>query len=89
MLSYYLEDEYIDRVLERCGRIKSDEYYVNMGNAWLIATAYAKYPEKTKNFLLTEKLDDETFKMTVRKCIESTRIPKEEKDYLRSLKKRI
>ena len=43
MLNYYLTDEYIDRVIERCTGIDSDEYYVQMAQAWLLATAYLKY----------------------------------------------
>lgn len=89
MLSHYLDSEYIDRVLERCEKIKSDEYYVKMGNAWLISAAYAKFPEKTRKFLLTAGLDDETFNMTIQKCVESSRIATEEKNYLKNHKRRI
>lgn len=88
MLEYYLEDKYIDSVLKKCQDTKSDEYYVMMGRAWLIATAYARYPEKTKHFLLNSDLDDTTFNMSIQKCVESNRIVKEEKDYLRTIKRR-
>lgn len=88
MLGYYIEDKYIDSVLKRCRDTRSDEYYVMMGRAWLIATAYAKYPEKTKQFLLSADLDDAVFNMSIQKCVESNRVVKEEKDYLRTLKRR-
>ena len=39
MLNYYLDGDYIDRVLIRTDRVKSDKYYVQMAQAWLLATA--------------------------------------------------
>ena len=86
MMNYYLTDEYIDRVLERAENIRSDEYYVQMGKAWLLATAAAKFRDKTMNFIRTAKFDDKTFNMTVQKCIDSYRISKEDKEELRRLK---
>lgn len=88
MLSYFLEDEYIDEVLKRCELTQDTDYYVMMGRAWLIATAYAKFPDKTKGFLLSANLDDTVFNMSIQKCIESTRVSKEDKDYLRTLKRK-
>ena len=87
MMNYYLTDEYIDRVLERAGNVRSDEYYVQMGKAWLIATAAAKFRDKTMNFIRTVELDDKTFNMTVQKCIDSYRISAEDKNYLKRLRK--
>ena len=88
MLCYFLEDEYIDEVLKRCENTQSEEYYVMMGRAWLIATAYAKFPDKTKTFLLNANLDNTVFNMSIQKCIESNRITKEDKSYLRTLKRK-
>lgn len=88
MLCYYIEEDYIDEVLKRCERTISEEYYVMMGRAWLIATAYAKFPDKTKEFLLGSDLDDVTFNKAIQKCIESSRISGEDKAYLRTLKRR-
>lgn len=87
MLNYYLEDEYIDRVLERCDSIKSDYYYVNMAQAWLIATAFSKCEQKTRTYLLNNNLSKFTFNKAIQKCIESRRIDAETKEYLKSLKR--
>ncbi len=88
MLSNYLEEPYIDKVIQRCDRIKSDFYYVRMGQAWLIATACAKFPEKTIKYLSSKStLDPWTYAKTIQKACESTRIPKETKQYLKALKK--
>ena len=87
MLNYYLEEKYIDEVFRRCDIINSDSYYILMAQAWLIATAYAKFPDKTKAYLNYCKLNDTTFNKAIQKCIESLRISKEDKNYLKTLKK--
>lgn len=88
MMTYYLSDEYIDIVLDYCEKTESEHYYVQMAKAWLMATAYAKYPEKTKHFLLIAEIDDKTFNMTIQKCIDSYRVSKEDKEFLRTLRRK-
>lgn len=87
MLNYYLDDKYIDKIFERCDKIKNDYYYVNMAQAWLIATAFAKCGEQTRAYLLNNNLSKFTFNKTIQKCVESRRIDAETKLYLKSLKK--
>ena len=41
MLSNYLTEEYMTEVIERTDSIHSEHYYVRMGQAWLLATAWA------------------------------------------------
>lgn len=48
-------------------------YYVRMGAAWLLATALAKFPEKTKAFVGTSNLPEDVKKLYVRKAKESFR----------------
>lgn len=43
---FYLDDEYIDRVLDLYKTILSEKYYVNMALAWAYSTAFVKYEEK-------------------------------------------
>lgn len=88
MLNYYLEDEYIDRVLKRCDEVENKAYYVSMAQAWLVATALFKCREKTMQYLHNNKLDDVTFNKAIQKSIESLRIDKATKDYLRSIKRK-
>lgn len=51
MLSYYLEEEYIEKVFKRCETVKNEFYYVKMAQAWLIATTWVKFPKKQNNIL--------------------------------------
>lgn len=87
MLDYYLDDEYIDRVLKRCDSVKCKAYYVSMAQAWLVATAVAKCREKTMKYLHQNSLDDVTFNKAIQKCVESFRIDDETKTYLRTIKR--
>lgn len=87
MLNYYLEDEYIARVFERCDSIKSDYYYVNMAQAWLIATAFVKCEDKTRTYLHNNNLSKFTFNKAIQKCVESRKIDSDTKEYLKTLKK--
>ena len=84
-LFYYLNDEYIDEVLDMVNCIKGDEYYVKMAIAWLISICLIKYYDKTLLFLKNCNLDDWTYNKTLQKAIESYRI--KNKDDLRKLKR--
>ncbi len=83
LVDFYLTDEYIDAVLDICAHIKSSFYYVNMMQAWLNATAAAKYPDKVMRLLENGRLDEVVFKMTVRKMLDSYRITEPDKKRLR------
>lgn len=87
MLDYYLEDEYIDTVLECCDNAKNPHYYVSMARAWLVATALAKCREQTMRYIKSNSLDNATFNKMIRKCVESFRIDDETKKYLKTLKR--
>ncbi len=86
MLSNYLTEEYMDEVIARTDAIHSDHYYVRMGQAWLLATAWAKDRERMLDYISHHHLDDWTFRKFVQKCRESYRVSKEDKEFLRSLK---
>ncbi len=86
MLSNYLTEEYMDAVIARTDAIHSEHYYVRMGQAWLLATAWAKDREKMLAYVSHHHLDDWTFRKFIQKCRESYRVSKEDKAYLRSLK---
>lgn len=88
LLSYYVEPKYIDFVLECVCKIKSDEYYVNMANAWLLSVCLAKEYEKSVKIIENNVLDKWTHNKSIQKAIESNRIDSKTKDYLRSLKRK-
>ena len=87
LLAYYINDEYIDKVLKIIDNIKSDSYYVQMANAWAVSVALVKYYDKTVKFLEKCKLDDFTYNKGIQKAIESYRITDDKKNYLRKIKR--
>lgn len=88
LLNYFLTDEYIDRVFEILDSLKNEGYYTKMGIAWAIATAYAKFPKKTYEYLTgNHTLDNFTYNKSIQKMIESYRVPPEDKEMLKKLKK--
>lgn len=48
-------------------------YYVRMGVAWLLATALAKFPERTRSFVRASQLPPDVVRLYVRKARESFR----------------
>lgn len=72
LLDYYINDKYIDKVLEISLSIKNNDYYVMMANAWLVSICYIKYPNKTK--VILNKLDDITRRKAISKINDSKRV---------------
>lgn len=88
MMIYYINDEYIDKVLEIYNNINLDKYYVKMAIAWGISVAFVKYEEKTMKFLKSKnnKLDKFTYNKSLQKIIESYRVGDSTKDIIRKMK---
>lgn len=85
LMQFFLTDEYTDRVLKYVQSVKSDMYYVQMMQAWLLATAAAEQRDTTIEFLKTRQLPPTVLKMTVRKMCESLRISPEDKQFAKEL----
>lgn len=88
LMKYFLDEEFNVKYLQIATRIKSEEYYVNMMIAWFFATALAKQWDDVIFVLEDNLLDDWTHNKTIQKARESFRITPEQKQYLKSLKKR-
>lgn len=87
LMSFYLDDSFDEDYLRIVANVKSNEYYINMMRAWYFATALAKQYKKTLPYIENNVLDIWTHNKTIQKAIESLRISKEKKEYLRTLKK--
>lgn len=80
LLSYYVVDDYIDLVLEIADSIRSDHYYIRMANAWLIASCYTKFIDKTYAFFEKTNLDQWTINKAISKCRDSLQISAHDKE---------
>ena len=87
-LDYYLNDQYIDKVIKNISKVKSDKYYVQMAIAWLLSVSYIKQKEKTLEYLENNNLDDFTYNKALQKIIESHIVSKEEKEKIKSMKRK-
>ena len=85
LMTHYLDEDFRPEYLEQVSIIKSKEYYVNMMIAWYFATALAKQYEAAISYIEQRRLDQWTHNKTIRKAIESCRVPDVHKVYLRTL----
>lgn len=83
LMRHFLDEAFKPQYLENVCKVQSEEYYVNMMRAWYFATALAKQWESTVPFIEEKKLDVWTHNKSIQKSIESFRITKDKKDYLR------
>lgn len=86
LMDYFLTEEYIDRVLSVLESLTNPGYYTKMAVAWAVATAYAKFPDKTRPVIEERRLDAWTHNKAIQKMIESYRVTEEDKTYLKTLK---
>lgn len=87
-LSFYVEEAYLEEIFSLIEEITLDQYYVNMGIAWLLCECFTKYRDVTLKYLLKSKINTFTFNKTISKIRDSYRISKEDKEYLNSLKRK-
>ena len=89
MLDYFINDEYVDKVIEQLNNVKNDAYYVKMAIAWTLAEIGIKYYPKLIQFMNSKnnKLDKFTYNKTLQKMRESYRINDEQKSELQKMKK--
>lgn len=86
LLDYYINKEYIDKILKIFDVTKHDGYYVKMAVAWAISVCYIKFPKVTEQYLDNSNLDEFTYKKSIQKIRESYRVTPEQK---RRLKEKI
>ena len=83
LLALFLDDLFKEEYLQIVASVKSEEYYVQMMQAWFFATALAKQYSETIKYIENGLLDKTVNNMTIKKAIESYRITEEQKEYLR------
>lgn len=88
LMSFYLDEHFQSEMLDLVAGVKSQEYYVNMMIAWYFATALAKQYDATLPVIQEQRLEKWTHNKAIQKATESYRISDEQKDYLRTLKRK-
>ncbi len=88
IISYYIDDKYLDDIFMFCDMYNTNEYYVQMAVAWLISICYIKYRGKTMKYIKNNKLDNFTHNKAIQKIRESYRADSKDKDILNKLKRK-
>ena len=88
LMNYYLEENFTTECADLVAEVQSDEYYIRMMQAWYFATALAKQYDAVLPYLLEHRLSMWVHNKTIQKAVESYRITTEQKDYLKTLKRK-
>ena len=88
LMNYYLDEYFTEECANLVAEVQSDEYYIQMMQAWYFATALAKQNDAVLPYLLEHKLSMWVHNKTIQKAVESYRITTEQKEYLKTLKRK-
>lgn len=88
LLSYFVDEEYIDELMKEADKVKRDEYYVQMAVAWLISVCFVKFYDRTREYMKDCSLDDFTYNKAIQKARESYRLTGEQKEELKAMKRK-
>lgn len=86
IIDFYIKEEHLNQIFDICDNIKSEEYYVKMGNAWLLSICYVKFPKQTYAYLKKCNLDKFTLNKTISKICDSYRVDKKDKEKVKLLR---
>lgn len=88
LLNFFVKEAYLEDIFAILDSIKSDKYYINMAEAWLLCEVYIYYPQETATYLKKNQLNKFTHNKAISKIRESYRVSKEKKDYVNTLKRK-
>jgi 3-methyladenine DNA glycosylase AlkD len=88
LMQYYLDEGFRPEHLAWAAGVEREEYYIRMMSAWYFATALAMQYEAAVPWLRENRLPLWTHNKTIQKATESHRLTREQKEYLRTLRRR-
>lgn len=86
LLDCFLGEKYSFNHLKMVSRIRNEDYYVKMMQAWYYATALIDHYEDVVKLLNSKELDKWVHNKTIQKACESYRISSSKKEYLKELR---
>lgn len=86
LMKFYLDQHFDKQYLNWVAAIKFNDYYVEMMAAWYFAEALVKQYDSAVVFLEQNLLPRSVHVKTIRKAVDSRRIPDKRKEYLKSLR---
>lgn len=86
LLGYFLDEAFLPEMLDLAAGIKTEEYYIKMAIAWYFSVAIVKQYEAAIPYFTRPVLEPWTHNKALQKAVESRRLDKETKEYLKGLK---
>ena len=87
ILFQYVNENNLEEIFNILDNLKLDTYYVNMAAAWLLCDLFIKHRDETLEYIKHTKVNNFIFNKFISKCSDSYRVSKEDKKYLKTLKK--
>lgn len=87
ILNHFVSQNNLDDIFEALNSIKSDKFYINMAEAWLLCDMFIKFPKETASFLKKNNLNKFTQNKAISKIHDSFRVSKSDKEMLNILRK--
>lgn len=87
LLHFYVDGNHADVIREILQKVNTKYYYVHMAAAWLIAEMLVKDYDNTVKLLQSGLYDIKTHNKAIQKACESFRLTKEQKNFLKGMKK--
>ncbi len=89
LLNYYVEDSFFSMIEEKIKKVNSDEYYVEMAQAWLLCECFIKNQEVFFPFLKEGNISFSLLSKTIQKICDSNRVDRKTKEKVKKLKKEL
>ncbi len=86
LMDHFLDEDFSPSYPALVAKVKHEDYYVKMMQAWYFATALAKQYEIILPFIEDHRLEPWVHNKTIQKAVESYRITPEQKEYLKGRK---
>ena len=86
LMKFYMNERLDEKHLKLLATINSNEYYINMAIAWYLATALSSSWDIVIPYIENKIFEKWVHNKAIQKAVESYRITKEQKEYLKTLK---
>ena len=86
LMKHYLDEEFSPEHLQIVSNIRSDEYYIEMAQAWYFAEALVKQYDLSLPYLQKGLLSPFVHNKTISKACDSFRISQDKKAFLKTLR---
>ena len=87
LMDYFLDVRFDPKYLDLIAKIRSENYYVKMAEAWFFSFALIKKFDETVEFFEKGLPDRFVQSKSIQKAVESYRLDSEKKEYLKTLKR--